>query len=428
MAKIKFQSPSGMHDILPQDQIYFQKVHRVIEKMFDFYGFEKIDTPLLESADLFSRTIGLNTDIVEKEMYILRTREGKEALALRPEGTAPIMRAYLEHGFNTFPQPVKLWYFGPFFRHERPQAGRYRQFWQFGCEVLGEKEPVVDAQTILITLNILNELGITNTLVKINSIGDESCRGDYRKALVKFLKSQKGSLCRDCLRRTKTNPLRVLDCKNEKCREVLNEAPQIIDFLCDECHTHLKGVLEYLEELKVPYILDPFLVRGLDYYTKTVFEIEAPKEPDEEEGERVLAGGGRYDILSKVLGKANVPSCGAAVGVERIVALMRKKRIEGVYSSLPKVFIAQIGPLAKKKGLVIMEELRKAGIKAAESFSKDSLKMQLGRANKLNINTVVIVGQKEALNDVAIIRDMETGKQTEVGFKDMVKEIKKRLK
>jgi len=416
-----------MHDVLPQDQIYFQKVHRVIEKMFDFYGFEKIDTPLLESADLFSRTIGLNTDIVEKEMYILRTREGKEALALRPEGTAPIMRSYLEHGFNTFPQPVKLWYFGPFFRHERPQAGRYRQFWQFGCEILGEKEPIVDAQTILITLNILNELGITNTLVKINSIGDEACRGDYRKALVKFLKSQKNSLCRDCLRRTKTNPLRVLDCKNEKCREVLSEAPQIIDFLCDECHTHLKGVLEYLEELKVPYILDPFLVRGLDYYTKTVFEIEAPKD-DEEEGERVLAGGGRYDILSKVLGKTNVPSCGAAVGVERIVSLMRKKRIEGVYASLPKVFIAQIGPLAKKKGLVIMEELRKAGIKAAESFSKDSLKMQLGRANKLNINTVIIVGQKEALNDEAIIRDMETGKQTEVGLKDMVKEIKKRLK
>ncbi len=427
MAKLKFQSPSGMHDVLPQDQIYFQKVYRVIEKMFDFYGFEKIDTPILESADLFSRTIGPNTDIVEKEMYILRTREGKEALALRPEGTAPIMRAYLEHGFNTFPQPVKLWYFGPFFRHERPQAGRYRQFWQFGCEVLGEKEPIVDAQTILVTLNILSELGINNTLVKINSIGDENCRGDYKKALVKFLKSQKASLCRDCLRRTKTNPLRVLDCKNEKCREALNEAPQIIDFLCNECHSHLKGVLEYLEELKVPYILDPFLVRGLDYYTKTVFEIGVSKN-DEEEGEEVLAGGGRYDILSKVLGKTNVPSCGAAAGVERIVFLMRKRRMEGVYSPLSKVFIAQIGPLAKKKGLVIMEELRKAGIKAAESFSKDSLKMQLSRANKLNINVVVIIGQKEALRDVLIIRDMETGKQAEVGFKDMVKEIKKRLK
>jgi len=334
------------------------------------------------------------------------------------------MRAYLEHGFNAFPQPVKFWYFGPFFRHERPQAGRYRQFWQFGCEVLGEKSPIIDAQVILIIWNILNELGLDNTLIRINSIGDENCRKDYRKALVKFLRSQKGCLCRDCLRRVKTNPLRVLDCKNEKCREVLSEAPQIIDFLCNECRVHLKEVLEYLEELKIPYILDPFLVRGLDYYTKTVFEIETPQEEDE----GALAGGGRYDILAKALGKTNVPACGAAVGVERIVSLMKKRKLEGDYLSLSKVFIAQIGPLAKKKSLTIVEDLRKAGIKVAESLSKDSLKIQLARANKLNIKVVIIIGQKEALREMLIIRNMETGKQTEVGFKDAVKEIKKRLK
>jgi histidyl-tRNA synthetase len=426
MSKIRFQSPSGMHDILPQDQVYFQKIYRTIEKVFDFYSFEKIDTPILESADLFNRTIGINTDIVEKEMYILRTKEGKDALALRPEGTAPIMRAYIEHGFNTYPQPVKLWYHGPFFRHERPQAGRYRQFWQFGCEILGEKEAVVDAQTILIMYNILTDLGINDASVRINSIGDENCRGEYRKALIKFLKSKKGAFCRDCVRRSKTNPLRVLDCKNEKCRELMTEAPQIIDYLCEDCKTHLKEVLEYLEELKIPFTLDPFLVRGLDYYTRTVFEIEAPI--GEGEGEGVLAGGGRYDILSKVLGKTNVPSCGAAAGIERIVSVMRTKRAEGVYSSLPKVFISQIGPLAKKKGLVVFEELRKAGIKATESFSKDSLKIQLSRANKLNINTVIIVGQREALRDMVIIRDMETGKQSEVSIKEMVKEVKARLK
>ncbi len=424
MAKLKFQSPNGMHDILPQDQVYFQKVQKIIERVFDFYSFEKIDTPLLENADLFVRTVGMNTDIVEKEMYMLKTREGKETLALRPEGTAPIMRAYLEHGFNTFPQPVKLWYFGPFFRHERPQAGRYRQFWQFGCEVLGEKSPIIDAQVILIIWNILNELGLKNTLIKINSIGDENCRKDYRRALVRFLRSQKGFLCRDCLRRSKINPLRVLDCKNEKCREVLSEAPQIVDFLCKECRAHLKEVLEYLEELKIPYILDPFLVRGLDYYTRTVFEIEAPQE----ENEGTLAGGGRYDILAKALGKNNVPACGAAVGVERIVSLMKKRKLEGAYLSPARVFIAQIGPLAKKKSLTIMEDLRKAGIKAVESFSKDSLKVQLARANKLNIKVVIIIGQKEALRKTLIIRDMETGKQTEVSFKDAVKETKKRLK
>jgi histidyl-tRNA synthetase len=426
MAKIKFQTPSGMHDVLPQDQIYFQKIYKTIEKTFDFYGFEKIDTPILENADLFSRSVGVNTDIVEKEMYILRTKEGKDALALRPEGTAPIMRAYLEHGLNTYPQPIKLWYHGPFFRHERPQAGRYRQFWQYGFEVLGDKESVVDAQTILIAFNILNDLGINNISIRINSIGDENCRGEYRKALVKFLKSKKNSLCRDCLRRSKTNPLRVLDCKNEKCREILNEAPQIIDYLCDDCKTHLKSVLEYLEELKIPFTLDPFLVRGLDYYTRTVFEIEVPFGEEGEGG--VLAGGGRYDILSKVLGKTNVPSCGAAAGIERIVSVMRARKLEGVYASLPKVFISQIGPLAKKKGLVIFEELRKAGIKATELFSKDSLKAQLSKANRLNINTVIIIGQKEALKDMVIIRDMETGKQSEVSIKEMVKEVKTRLK
>ena len=426
MSKIKFQSPTGMHDVLPQDQVYFQKVYKIIEKAFDFYGFEKIDTPILENADLFNRSIGVNTDIVEKEMYILRTKEGKDALALRPEGTASIMRAYLEHGFNTYPQPVKLWYHGPFFRHERPQAGRYRQFWQYGFEVLGDKEPIIDAQTIIIMYNILRDLGINNALVKINSIGDENCRGEYRKALIKFLKSKKNSFCRDCLRRTKSNPLRVLDCKNEKCRELINEAPQIIDYLCEGCKSHLKSVLEYLEELKIPFTLDSFLVRGLDYYTKTVFEIEAPIANEEEIG--VLAGGGRYDILSKVLGKANVPSCGAAAGIERIVSAMKARRAEGVYASPSKVFICQIGPLAKKKGLLIFEELRNAGIKAAESFSKDSLKAQLSKANKLNINTVIIVGQKEALKDMVIIRDMETGKQTEVNIKEMVKEVKTRLK
>jgi len=426
MAKIKFQTPTGMHDILPQDQVYFQKVYKTIEKAFDFYGFEKIDTPILENAELFSRSIGMNTDIVEKEMYILRTKEGKDALALRPEGTAPIMRAYLEHGLNTYPQPIKLWYHGPFFRHEKPQAGRYRQFWQYGFEVLGDKEAIVDAQTIVIMYNILIDLGINDSIVKINSIGDENCRGEYRKALVKFLRSKKNEFCKDCLRRTKTNPLRVLDCKDEKCKELMNEGPQIIDYLCEDCKTHLKSVLEYLEELKIPFTLDPFLVRGLDYYTRTVFEIEAPVT--EEEGTGVLAGGGRYDILSKVLGKANIPSCGAAAGIERIVSAMKARKVEGVYASMPKVFISQIGPLAKKKGLLIFEELRKAGIKATESFSKDSLKAQLSRANKLNINIVIIIGQKEALRDMVIIRDMETGKQAEVNIKEMVKEVKKRLK
>jgi len=361
-----FKRPRGTQDILPPEVYIWQKTENTIRQLCAVYGYEEIRTPLFEYTELFNRGVGETTDIVEKEMYILKTKEGKEALALRPEGTAPIMRAYLEHGFNAFPQPVKFWYFGPFFRHERPQAGRYRQFWQFGCEVLGEKSPIIDAQVILIIWNILNELGLDNTLIRINSIGDENCRKDYRKALVKFLRSQKGCLCRDCLRRVKTNPLRVLDCKNEKCREVLSEAPQIIDFLCNECRVHLKEVLEYLEELKIPYILDPFLVRGLDYYTKTVFEIETPQEEDE----GALAGGGRYDILAKALGKTNVPACGAAVGVERIVSLMKKRKLEGDYLSLSKVFIAQIGPLAKKKEFNHCGRFEKSRDKSSRVFKQ----------------------------------------------------------
>ncbi len=253
MSKPKFQTPTGMHDILPQDQAYYERIKEVAGKIFSFYDFEKIDTPVLEDADLFARSIGMDTDIVEKEMFTLKTK-GKDFLALRPEGTAGAMRAYIQHGFTALPQPVRLWYYGPFFRYEKPQAGRFRQFYQFGTEVIGENDPIVDAQTVLTMYNILQDLGLKNLIVKINSIGDDNCRPAYRKALVKFLREKKSSLCSDCLRRAKVNPLRVLDCKNEKCQEVLSQAPQSIDYLCEECKQHFKNVLEYLEELKIPYM------------------------------------------------------------------------------------------------------------------------------------------------------------------------------
>lgn len=426
MAKLKFQTPTGMHDILPEEQLFYTEVFDKAKEVFEFYDFGRIETPILEDANLFSRSVGQYTDIVEKEMYSFKTKGGKDILALRPEGTAPIMRAYLENGLNTYPQPVKLWYFGPFFRHEKPQAGRFRQFWQFGAEVLGEKDPVIDAECISVALAILGDLKIKEATVRINSIGDDNCRPEYKKVLTKFLKSKKGSFCAVCQRRMKSNVLRVLDCKNEKCQEALLEAPQIIDFLCQECHEHFKSVLEYLDELKVPYILDPFLVRGLDYYTKTVFEIEATKNI---EGEKeVLAAGGRYDNLAKSLGGNDTPACGMAGGVERIIAIMKKDIDRKRKKESPDLFLAQIGPLAKRKSLVMLEEFRKNHIKAAESLSKDSLKFQLGKANKLGIKNVLILGQKEAMQDKVIIRNMETGKQAEVSSKEVVKEFKKRLK
>jgi histidyl-tRNA synthetase len=336
------------------------------------------------------------------------------------------MRAYLQYGFQSMPQPIKLWYFGQFFRHERPQAGRYRQFYQFGAEILGEKDALADAELISILYAILQELKMGNLIVKINSIGDEICRPAYKKSLYRYLKTKKTSLCLDCQKRMKVNPLRVLDCKNEKCKEILIAAPQTIDALCEDCRIHLKEVLEYLEELKIPYILDPTLVRGLDYYSKTVFEIEPTDVPEEAQGS--LSGGGRYDNLAKMLGGGEVPACGMAAGVERIIFLMKQRGYKLKNHGEPQVFLAQIGPLAKKRSLAIIEDLRKANVKIAESFSKDSLKGQLGRANKMGIKNVLIIGQKEAIQNMAIIRNMETGKQLEVRQDEIIKEIKNRLK
>ncbi|MFA5080014.1 MAG: histidine--tRNA ligase [Candidatus Paceibacterota bacterium] len=425
MGKLKFQTPTGMHDILPEEQAYYQKVFETIKKFFDYYDYNRIETPILESMDLFIRSIGENTDIVEKEMYSFKTKGG-DAVVMRPEGTAPTMRAYFQNGMISMPQPVKLWYYGPFFRYERPQAGRYRQFFQFGSEVIGDSDPLFDTQTIIILYNILEDLKIKNLIVRINSIGDENCRGEYKKALTKFLKNKKTDLCHDCQNRSKTNVLRVLDCKNPKCREIIAQAPQTMDYLCEDCKTHLKEVLEYLDELKIPYILDPFLVRGLDYYTKTVFEVEVQDNAGGRQ--EALAGGGRYDILGKAIAGEVVPACGMAVGVERIIQKMKENNVDVSTKKNIEVFLAQIGPIAKKRGMAIMEEFRRSNMRVAECFSKDSLKFQLAKANKLGIKNVVIIGQKEAIQNIAIIRNMETGKQSEIPQEDIVKEIKKRIK
>lgn len=443
MEKNKFQNPSGMRDILPQDGFYYQKIYKAGQKIFDFYGFEKIETPILEMADLFSRSIGEETEVVEKQLYSFRTK-GKDFLALRPEGTAPIMRAYIQHGMHTWPQPVKFWYFGPFFRYERPQSGRYRQFTQFGLEYLGERSPIADAQIILILTAILEDLGLKNVGIKINSMGDSACRPAYKKALLSFLKNRKNELCSDCQARIKSNPLRIFDCKTAKCRQILTEAPQIINYLCPECHQHFKEVLEILDEIKINYKLDPFLVRGFDYYTNTVFEAEIdplktekPAGEDNEAAEGFkeekpeiqqgsLAGGGRYDKLAKSLGGQEVPACGWGIGVERIIEAMKAKKIRP-NPAVAQIFLAQIGILAKRKSLKLLEDFRKEKIKISESLGRDSLKNQLIRADKMGAKYTLILGQKEALSGDIIIRNMENGQQITVCQEDIIKEIKKRL-
>lgn len=418
-----YQTPTGMHDVLPVKQRYFQKIYNICESAANFYSFQKIETPIVEEAELFSKGIGLNTDIVEKQMYIFRTKGG-DWLALRPEGTAPVVRAFFEHGMQNLPQPVKLWYFGPFFRYEHPQAGRLRQFHQFGFEVLGESSAVIDAQTVQIFYNILKELRFKKLIVEVNSIGDSQCRPYYKKLLVSYLKYRLDSLCANCRMRVKENPLRTFDCKEEKCQRIKAQAPQIIDHLCNECHNHFREFLEFLDELEFSYDLNPYLVRGLDYYTKTVFEIFEEGDPQK----NALVGGGRYDNLCKVLGGEQIPACGGAAGIERIAEVMKQRIAKLPQPQAQKIFLAQLGNLAKRKSLKLFEEFRKNRIPIAESFGRDSLKAQLATADRTGVQFTLILGQKEVLEGTIIVRDMKTGKQDTIKLERVVREMKKRLK
>jgi histidyl-tRNA synthetase len=426
MSKLKYQTLTGMHDVLPEDQTYFKKFNKSLESVANYYNFQRIDTPILEMAEVFSKGTGAGTDIVEKEMYTFRTKGG-EMVSLRPEFTPSIARSYIENGMHNLPQPVKLWTSGPCFRHEKPQAGRYRQFSQFDIEVLGEQNPSIDGQVIQMSYDVLKELGFKNITIEVNSIGDSECRPYFKKILVSYLKSRKSALCTDCQRRLKENPLRILDCKEEKCQRVKAGAPQILDHLCEGCHSHFKQVLEFLDELELPYTLNPYLVRGLDYYTKTVFEIVEKNEQGSSQG--TLVAGGRYDGLVKLLGGRDTPACGAAGGIERIINLMKLREIKPkLKQEDPKIFLAQLGQLAKRKSMKLFEEFRSAKIPVAESFSKDSLKAQLRTANKLGIKWVLIFGQKEALEDFITLRDMDTGAQKEIKLDKVVEEMKNKIK
>jgi histidyl-tRNA synthetase len=420
-----FQAPKGMHDVLPAEQPYWERVESVAKELARFYNFSRIDTPILENADLFRKTIGEETNLVEKEMYVLKTKGG-DFLALRPEFTAANMRAYMEHGLSRTGQPQKLYNFGPVFRHERPQLGRLRQFSQIGFEIIGgQNDPVYDAQIILISTKLLDELKIKNTVLKINSIGCKVCRPLYKKQLQSFYKNYEKELCSDCERRLKSNPLRLLDCKNESCVKLRTKAPNILDKLCLTCSGHFRGVLEYLDELQISYGLDNQLVRGLDYYDKTVFEIFA-----EGAGSEVgaLPAGGRYDYLMESLGGHLTPAVGVACGVERLIAVMKAREIKPPERSTRRVFLVHAGEAAKKKALKLAKDLENQGIPISEALAKDSLKAQLKSAGKEGTMIALILGQKEIYESSVIIRDMRTGLQESVSLDKIVEEIKKRWK
>ncbi|HUX35580.1 MAG TPA: histidine--tRNA ligase [Candidatus Paceibacterota bacterium] len=423
-SKEGLQAPKGMHDVLPSEWPWRNRISAVVDELADFYNFSMIETPILERAELFERGVGVDTDLVGKEMYFVKSK-GEDMLVLRPEGTAPIARAYLEHHMGRSSALQKLYYKGPMFRHERPQAGRFRQFNQAGFEIIGGgNDPIYDAEIILIFQRLLEKLKIKNIVLKINSIGCRVCRPVYKKQLQAYYKDKEKKLCSDCQRRLKTNPLRLLDCKNETCIPFKAEAPNFFDKLCSACTANLKGVFEYLDELKIPYTVDNTLVRGLDYYSRTVFEFSV-EGPGQEVG--ALPGGGRYDYLMEMLGGRMTPAIGGAVGIERLIAVMKAQEAETPRRVPKKVFVIHVGELAKKKSLNILERLRSSGISVGEALGRDSLKAQLRLADREGVRLALIFGQKEIFENSIIIRDLETHLQESVPMDTIVEEVKKRL-
>ena len=418
-----FRAPKGMHDILPVDQIWWERIEKAVKDLSNFYNFGRIDIPILESVGLFERTTGMDTDVVKKEMYVLKTKGG-DALALRPEGTPSVARAYMEHSLGSFGQPQKLYYWGPFFRHEKPQFGRYRQFYQAGFEIIGAtNDPIYDAQIILIFDRLLKNLKIRDFELRINSIGCKVCRPGYKRQLQNYYKNHGKDLCADCVRRLEDNPLRLLDCKKESCQEFKDRAPNFLDKLCSDCSGHFKEVLEYLDELDIPYNLDNKLVRGLDYYSQTVFEMGVPSSKV-----GTLPGGGRYDYLMELIGGRPTPAVGGAVGIERLIQVMKEQDIKVTPKAQKKIFFIHVGELAKKKSLKVIEELRSAGIPVVEALGKESIKSQLRTADRQNSALALIFGQKEVYEGSIIIRDLKTGLQETIILDKIVSELQKRSK
>lgn len=429
-AKEIIKAPKGMHDILPEDWPIFQWVFNKAEEIASFYGFLPIQTPHLERSDLFTRTVGESTDIIEKQMFALKSR-GSEQLVLRPEETAPLMRAYLEHGLHIRPQPVMLFAKGSFFRYEQPQKGRFREFHQVDLEVIGDEDAVNDVLVIKTFTVLLEELGLKSTTVFLNTIGDPECRSAYRKELLAYYRKKINYLCKDCRRRLKTNPLRLLDCKEPGCLELKRSAPQMIDHLCPGCKKHFKEVLEYLDANNTAYIIDHYLVRGLDYYSRTVFEIFFQEEKAAGEVEEPLnasfslLGGGRYDYLGDTLAGRHIPAVGAAMGVERIVSLVKEKNLFVKKEKPPKAALIQIGTAAKSRAISLIEEFRQAKIPLLHSVSRENLKNQLDLANKMNIAYALILGHKEALDNTIMVRDMNSGSQELILQEKLIDYIKK---
>lgn len=421
MSSPKFQCPKGTHDILPDDQLYFTFIKKVVRHRCREAGFRRITTPHFENVELFTHGLGNSTDVVEKEMFVFESKSGKK-LALKPEGTAGVVRAYLQHGMQQLPSPVALYYVEPHFRYSRPQKGRYRQFHQFGFELIGESDPAIDAQIIYLAYKINQDLGIAEKLnLQINTIGCSDCRKKYKEELINFYTGKERSLCEDCKNRLNKNPLRLLDCKEEDCQIIASMAPKLSNVLCEGCKEHYNLLKEFLDELNVPYTENQSLVRGLDYYSRTVFEFWSKSDGSQ----NATGGGGRYDGLVELMGGQDTPAIGYAAGVERTIEYMKESGIRPPNKDRIHVFIAQLGHIAKKRSLSLLNELREKGLNVVGSAGKASIKSQMRVADRLKAKYALILGQIEVQEGTIILRDMDKGSQETIsieGISDLITE------
>ncbi len=416
---VEIKAIRGFNDILPDEIGKWQFAEETAREVFEGFGFSEIRIPILERTELFSRGIGEATDIVEKEMYTFADRSGN-SLTLRPEATASIARAYLEHQLYTFDPVAKLYCIGPMFRYERPQKGRYRQFYQIDAEVFGVENAMVDAEVIIMLIHFLKRVGFEKLELQINTLGDQTCRPKYREELKRFLTSKSFQLCEDCQRRLQTNPLRIFDCKVETCQEAIANAPKVSDFICSECQKHFDLVKKYLETAGLQYILNPRMVRGLDYYTRTAFEVVSYQLGSQ----NAVAGGGRYDNLFQEIGGLEIPGIGFAIGMERLVSLLPRDK---EFISYPHLFIAALGQAPSKEAYRIINQLHLEGIRAELDYEGKSLKSQMRRADKLKARYVLILGEDELKRGKAALRNMETKSQEEISIDKLLETLKSKI-
>ncbi|MCH8090098.1 MAG: histidine--tRNA ligase [Chloroflexi bacterium] len=414
------QALRGMVDILPEEQGYWRYVREATVSVCEGYGYGQIDTPILEDYSLFSRGVGEVTDIVEKEMYTI-TDKGGDTIALRPEATAAVCRAYLEHGLHNKPQPVRLYSVGmPMFRYARPQAGRLRQFHQINVEAIGDADATIDAEVVALCWQLFRKLGLKGLSLQLNSIGDPKCRPGYVEALRSYYSQQEGRLCRECKSRLERNPLRLLDCKVPGCQPLIEGAPRSADYLCEECQAHFQALTRYLGLMEVPFTREHRLVRGLDYYTRTVFEVQTSEEGQQ----NALGGGGRYDGLIEELGGRPTPGVGFAVGMERVILNLKRQGIEPPASPGTRVFVAYVGQEAKAQAVGLVSRLVRSGVSAMLGPAGKSLKAQLRQAGSMGVPYVLILGDQELEKGVVVLRDMTRREQREVGLEEVIEQIR----